>query len=125
MQTKVLIIEDNDLNLDLARDVLEISGYEVLSATSGAEGLALARAARPDLILMDIQLPGRDGISLTQEIKADAAIHHIPVVALTAYAMLGDRERIMEAGCAGYIPKPIDTRKLAGMVARFLAGTQT
>lgn len=111
------------MNLELARDVLEASGCEVLAATTGAEGLTLARTERPDLILMDIQLPGRDGISLTQELKADPDTREIPVVALTAYAMRGDRERIMQAGCAGYIAKPIDTQHFAHTVAEFLNRT--
>lgn len=124
MKKRVLIIEDNPMNLELARDVLEASGCEVLSATNGTEGLALAMAVRPDLILMDIQLPGRDGISLTMDLKADPATREIPVIALTAYAMRGDCERIMQAGCAGYIPKPINTRNFARTVTRWLNGTQ-
>ena len=109
----VLIVEDNPTNLMLARAVLQRSGYRTDEARSAEEALERLRTTRPDLILMDIQLPGQDGLSLTRQLKADPATAAIPVVALTAHAMSHDRQRILAAGCDGYIAKPINTRTLA------------
>ena len=122
MRERLLVVEDNPINLELARDILEVHGYEVFSAMTGPEGYALARALRPDLILMDIQLPGRDGLSVTRDLKADPDTRDIPVVAVTAFAMEGDRGRILQAGCDGYLSKPLHSWTLLEEVARHLKG---
>ncbi len=116
----VLIVDDNDVNLKLARVVLLAAGYEVATAGTAEEARAAVAAAPPRLILMDIQLPGTDGLTLTRQLKADARTRAIPVIALTAYAMKGDEEKAREAGCVGYISKPIDTRTFAETVALHL-----
>jgi two-component system, cell cycle response regulator DivK len=105
---KVLVVEDNAANRALATFLLQSAGHCVLSATDGEAAVALARNEQPDLILMDIQLPGMDGLAATVVLKADAATAAIPVIALTALAMKGDEERIRAAGCDGYIAKPLD-----------------
>jgi two-component system cell cycle response regulator DivK len=108
MKSKViLIIEDNEKNLRLIHDILESQGYRVLQARSGKEGIEAAREQRPDLIIMDIQMPGIDGITATRILKQDEQTCNIPVIALTAMAMKGDRDRILQAGCDGYLPKPV------------------
>jgi len=117
---KILVVEDDPLNMELVSDLLTVHGYTVLQATTGQEALALAAREQPDLILMDIGLPGMDGLAACRALKADPTTVAIPVVALTAYAMRGDEEKIMAAGCDGYITKPIDTRQFAHIVARFL-----
>lgn len=116
----ILVVEDNEANQMLASSVLEREGYQVQLAGTCDEALDRLNAQAPDLILMDIQLPGRDGLDLTRQLKADPATASIPIVALTALAMLGDRDRTMEAGCAGYISKPINTRTFAAEVRKFL-----
>jgi CheY-like chemotaxis protein len=116
----ILIVEDDSMNMELARDVLESSGYQVCGVDSAAEALQVLKEALPDLILMDIQLPGLDGLELTRTLKQDPRKKDIIVVAMTAHAMKGDQERILEAGCSGYIAKPIDTRELCREVARHL-----
>jgi CheY-like chemotaxis protein len=116
----ILIVEDNPMNMELARDVLEAYGYRVRGAASAGEALQAMQESLPDLILMDIQLPGLDGLELTRTLKQDADTKDIIVVAMTAHAMKGDRERILEAGCSGYIAKPIDTRALSREVTRLL-----
>jgi two-component system, cell cycle response regulator DivK len=103
----VLVIEDNPTNMKLAVTLLETAGHQVLTATDAEAGLALARAERPALILMDIQLPGMDGLEATMQLKRDDQTRDIPVIALTALAMKGDEERIRAAGCDGYIAKPM------------------
>ncbi|MBA3646373.1 MAG: response regulator [Gemmatimonadaceae bacterium] len=105
--TKVLVIEDNPANMTLAMFLLESAGHTVLSAIDAETGLTIARVQKPDLILMDIQLPGMDGLEATAILKADDATKMIPVIALTALAMKGDEERIRAAGCDGYIAKPL------------------
>lgn len=120
----VLVVEDNEANQLLARAVLELEGFEVEIAGSAPEVQDAIRARTPDLILMDLQLPGEDGLSLTRRLKANADTCSIPVVALTAHAMLGDRELALEAGCAGYIAKPIDTRTLGVQVRQHLGAVQ-
>src|SRR5207245_11155123 len=105
----------------LTASVLEREGFAVDVAGSSAEAMEQLRGRKPDLILMDIQLPGMDGLALTRRLKADPATANIPVVALTAHAMTGDREQTLAAGCAGYISKPIDTRSFAGQVREFLS----
>jgi CheY-like chemotaxis protein len=116
----ILVVEDNEANQLLACAVLERAGYEVQLAGTPEEALDRLSARTPDLILMDIQLPGQDGLSLTRQLKASAATAAIPVVALTAHAMRGDREESFKAGCIGYIAKPIDTRTLGDQVREFL-----
>jgi len=117
----ILIVEDNVANQLLASAVLEREGYRVEVASSSDEALDRLKSQAPDLILMDVQLPGIDGLSLTRLLKADERTASIPVVALTALAMRGDRERTLDAGCAGYISKPIDTRTFAAEVRKYLS----
>jgi CheY-like chemotaxis protein len=116
----VLVVDDNAANLKLARVVLSLEGYEVRTATSADEALAVLQSFRPRLILMDIQLPGMDGLELTRRLKADPATRDTVILALTAYAMKGDEEKALAAGCDGYVAKPIDTRTLPEIVARHL-----
>jgi two-component system cell cycle response regulator DivK len=118
---RVLVIEDNHANLTLAEFLLESAGHHVLTATDAEAGLALARAERPDLILMDIQLPGMDGLQATSLLKHDDVTRGIPVIALTALAMKGDEERIRAAGCDGYIAKPMRYKEFLAAIAAQLA----
>ena len=121
MQNKtILIIEDNELNMKLVRSMLQLGQYVVLEAEDAESGIQLAREALPDLILMDIQLPGMDGLSATRLIRKDPVLSGIPVVALTSYAMQGDEQKAKSAGCTGYIAKPIDTRSFLGILAGHL-----
>jgi two-component system cell cycle response regulator DivK len=117
---KILVVEDNAANMTLAVYLLETTGHTVLSATDAEAGLAFARAEHPDLILMDIQLPGMDGLEATALLKGDAATRAIPVVALTALAMKGDEERIRAAGCDGYIAKPMRYKEFLATVEAHL-----
>lgn len=117
---RILLVEDNPVNRRLAQFLLKSQGYIVYEAITGEEALELARTHRPDLILMDLQLPGLDGFQATRILKADAITKDIPVVAMTAYAMKGDEERALEAGCEGYITKPIDTKVFPQLIAQFL-----
>ena len=117
----ILIVDDNAANLKLARVLLRAEGYEVQTARNAEEALAVLRRFRPRLILMDIQMPGMDGMELTRRLKADPATAGILVLALTSYAMKGDEERVLAAGCDGYIAKPIDTRRLPGQIAALIA----
>lgn len=117
----VLIVDDNRINLELAQAILENAGHDVRVAADADEALTAITAERPGLILMDVQLPGVDGLTLTRRLKADPATHGIPIVALTAYAMKGDAEKAREAGCDGYISKPIEVRTLPKIVEGFLA----
>jgi CheY-like chemotaxis protein len=116
----ILLVEDNPANQMLIEAVLQDRGYVINLAGSADEALASIQAMRPDLILMDIQLPGEDGLSLTRRLKADSTLTSIPVVALTAHAMVTDRKLSLEAGCVGYISKPIDAHLFADEVASFL-----
>jgi len=118
----ILIIEDNPLNLELATDILEAAGYTVRQALSAEDGLRAARADPPDLILMDLRLPGVDGYDALRALKEDPGTSHVPTVALTAQAMKGDEAKVRAAGFDGYITKPIDTRTLPETVARLLGG---
>ena len=120
MEKVVLIVEDDPNSRKLIRDLLQVSGYTILEATDGKQGVALAREKRPDLILMDIQLPVMDGLEATRILKADKKNREIPIVALTAYAMEGDEERILQAGCEGYLPKPIDVQEFLKKVPEYL-----
>ncbi len=107
---RVLVVDDTEANIHLMRFILKENGFEVIEARSGTEGVKLAVQEKPDLILMDIQLPDIDGLEVTKRIRASEADGNIPIIALTSYAMPGDRERIMAAGCTGYISKPIDVK---------------
>jgi CheY-like chemotaxis protein len=115
----ILIIDDNALNSKLAYLLLSGEGYDVRTAADAEEALSVLKTYHPRLILMDIQLPGMDGLELTRRLKADSATREIMIIGLTAYAMKGDREKIMAAGCDGYIAKPIDTRSLPGLISEY------
>ena len=120
----VLVIEDNELNMKLVRSLLGIENYQVLEAVDAETGIQMAREHHPDLILMDIQLPGMDGLSATRIIKKDPELKDVPVVALTSYAMQGDDKKATEAGCEHYITKPINTRKFIETVKRIFTNVQ-
>ena len=121
MSKKVLIVEDNELNMKLFHDLLDSQGYETLQTREGLQALAMAREHRPDLILMDIQLPEISGLEVTKWLKEDEELAHIPVVAVTAFAMKGDEERIREGGCEAYISKPISVMGFLDTVKRYVA----
>jgi CheY-like chemotaxis protein len=118
----VLVVEDNDMNMQLVEYLLEEGGYAIVKATSGEEALSITRSEtlRPDLILMDIHLPGMDGLSVVREMKSDARTNRIPILALTAHAMRGDKDRFLEAGCDGYISKPIDVKTFLTSIEQFM-----
>jgi two-component system cell cycle response regulator DivK len=120
----ILVVEDNDRNRRLLKILLQAQGYEVIEAASGEEVMKYLEDNRPDLILMDIQLPNIDGLELTKEIKNNPETIDIPIIAVTAYAMKGDKERILEAGCDAYVSKPIDTRKLPLVIADALKNSE-
>jgi two-component system, cell cycle response regulator DivK len=120
MAKTVLIVEDNELNMKLFHDLLEAHGYDTVGTRNGSEALDLARRHRPDLILMDIQLPEISGLDVTKWLKADPVLKSIPVVAVTAFAMKGDEERIREGGCEAYLSKPISVAKFIDTVRQFL-----
>lgn len=124
MKARILVVDDNPTNLKLAADLLEVEGYTVDRAYDAEHALQAIARRRPDLILMDVALPGMDGLTLTRQLKADAATRSICIVALTAFAMKGDDQKARDAGCDGYIPKPIDTRKLPVLVAKMLAAAE-
>ena len=117
---KVLIVEDNPANMTLAAFLLQSAGHTVLRATDAEAGLTLARDEQPNLILMDIQLPGMDGYEATRRIKADPALSSIPIIAVTSYALSGDEDKCREAGCDGYVSKPYSPRQLLAKVREFL-----
>ena len=118
----VLIVDDNAINLKLVRVVLTTAGYETRTAVDAASALEALKTFKPHVILMDIQMPGMDGLTLTRRLKSDPATRDIAVIALTAYAMKGDDEKALASGCAGYITKPIDTRRLPEQIAEILRG---
>lgn len=118
--SRILVVDDNQANLALVAAVLEARGCTLLMAESAEQAQALLRTEVPDLILMDIALPGMDGLALTRLLKSEPRLKHVPVIALTAFAMDGDEDRAMAAGCDSYITKPIDTRALPGQVERVL-----
>ena len=120
MPKRVMVVEDNELNMKLFNDLLEANGYEVIQTRDGLSALELARKHKPDLILMDIQLPEISGLEITKMLKSDAELKSIPVIAVTAFAMKGDEEKIREGGCEGYIAKPISVANFLQTVARFL-----
>jgi two-component system, cell cycle response regulator DivK len=117
---QILVVEDNERNLKLVRDVLQFAGYEVLSARSGEQGIALARERVPDLVLMDLQLPAMDGTEALRILRTDPLTREIPVVAVTAFAMKDDRERALDAGFDSYLEKPINVRAFPELVRGFL-----
>ena len=117
---KILIVEDNEQNLYLMQFMLEKNGYEVVIARNGEEGLVLALQERPDLILMDIQLPGIDGLEVTRRIRVSEADGSIPIVAVTSFAMTGDRENALNAGCNGYIEKPINPETFLNEIKKYI-----
>lgn len=119
---RILVVDDNHMNLELARVLLTRDGMQVATALDAETALLLVAEFRPDLVLMDIQLPGVDGLTLTRQIKADPANRHVIVLAFTAYAMKGDEARMLEAGCDGYLSKPIDVASFAGQVRSWLPG---
>ncbi len=117
----ILIVDDNAINLKLLRITLRVAGYDVQTAVDAEQAMAVLTGFRPRLVLMDLQLPGMDGLDLTRRLKADPATCGAIIVAVTAYAMKGDEQRALDAGCDGYVTKPIDTDTLADTVARYLA----
>ena len=121
MAKLILIVEDEPKNLTLLRDLLQVSGYETIEATNGKQVVELARSQKPALILMDIMMPEMDGLEATRILKADADTKHIPVLALSSFAMKGDQERILQAGCDGYLAKPFDIKQLLKQMAKYLS----
>ena len=117
---KILVVEDNEKNLYMMKYLLEYKGYRVITAVDGAEGVKLATIEKPDLILMDIQLPVLDGYEATKQIKANKEISNIQVIAVTSFAMIGDKEKTLKAGCNGYIEKPIDPKTFLTEIEKFL-----
>jgi len=122
MTRRILVVEDNDMNMQLVEFLLEEGGYDIVKAASGEEALAITRDGQqaPDLILMDIHLPGMDGLSVVREMKSDSRTSRIPILALTAHAMRGDKDRFLEAGCDGYISKPIDVKTFISSIEQYL-----
>jgi two-component system, cell cycle response regulator DivK len=121
--TRILIVEDNELNLKLLNDILEVHGYMTILGGMGAVAIDLARQYHPDLILLDIRLPGITGTELAGHLKADAEMREIPIVAITAFAMPGERTRILESGCDDYMPKPINVREFLELIERYTDAT--
>jgi two-component system, cell cycle response regulator DivK len=121
----ILVVEDNEKNLKLVRDVLQFEGYDVMEARTAEEGVTLATERLPDLVLMDVQLPGMDGVEALRQLRRSSATASIPVVAVTAFAMKDDRARLLEAGFNGYLEKPISARALGDQVREFLDGRET
>lgn len=122
MAKVILIVEDEPRNMKLVSDLLQVFGYVTVEATDGERGVKFARARKPDLILMDIQMPKMDGFEATRILKADATTKNIPIVALTSYAMKGDKERVLKMGFDEYIAKPIDIHELLKTVGKYLPG---
>jgi two-component system cell cycle response regulator DivK len=122
MSDRILVVEDNEMNMQLFEYLLEESGFEIIKATTGEEALRLASESKPDLILMDIHLPGMDGLSVVRELKAGGDMEGVPILALTAHAMRGDKDRFLQAGCDGYISKPIDVKTFIPSIRQFLGG---
>ena len=120
MTRRILVIEDHEENRRIVRDLLTHAGYEMLEAVTGEEGVAAAERERPDLILMDIQLPGLDGYEATRRIKGNPVLHDIPVIAVTSYALSGDDRLALEAGCDAYVTKPFSPRALLATIREYL-----
>ena len=116
----VLVVEDNEMNMQLVEYLLEEGGFDILKASSGEEALQLTHDQTPDLVLMDIHLPGMDGLSVVRQMKEDSRTKTIPILALTAHAMRGDRDRFLQAGCDGYISKPIDVKTFVPSIQRYI-----
>ncbi|MCF6155183.1 MAG: response regulator [Candidatus Brocadia sp.] len=116
----VMVVEDNEKNRKLMRVVLKAKGYNVIEAITGEEALAILKNQKPDIILMDIQLPGIDGLTLVKQIKADAITKDIPIIAVTAYAMKGDEQKILDTGCNAYVSKPINTQELPLIIEKYI-----
>ncbi len=116
----VMVVEDNEKNRKLMRVVLRAKGYNIIEATTGEEALNLLKNQKPDIILMDIQLPGIDGLTLIKQIKASAITKDIPIIAVTAYAMKGDEQKILETGCNAYVSKPVNTQELPLIVEKYI-----
>jgi len=121
---KILIIEDNEQNLYLATFILEKNGYEVVQARDGQEGIELAGQVHPALILLDIQLPVLDGYAVARELRKNPSLASVPIVAVTSYAMVGDRERVLAAGCTGYIEKPINPETFISEITQYLGDSK-
>ena len=124
MSEKILIVEDNPQNMGLVEMILEARGYTLLKATDGEQALEVSTRDKPDLIIMDIQLPKVNGLDVTRRLRQMPAFNHIPIIGITAYAMKGDREKIIKAGCDAYLSKPINTRELPGIVTEMLSKRQ-
>ena len=120
MKIKVLVIEDNEQNMYLVKFILEVHGYEVIQARNGSDGIFMAREHKPDLILLDIQLPILDGYTVARELRKINAMQHVPILAVTSYAMPGDREQALAAGCNGYIEKPINPDTFMNEINQFI-----
>ena len=120
MKKKILIIEDNELNMKLVRSLLQLNSIETIEAYDAEKGIELAGTCKPNLILMDIQLPGIDGLEATRRIISNPDLKGIPIIALTSYAMEGDEDQALAAGCTGYITKPIDTKKFVKTIKKYL-----
>lgn len=123
MNRTILLIEDNEQNLYLATFLLEKAGYRVVPARSGREGIRLAGQVRPDLVLLDIQLPEMDGYTVAREVRREPGLQTTPIVAVTSFAMVGDRERVLTAGCNGYIEKPINPDTFVSEIAQYLSAS--
>ena len=123
MSMKILVVDDNPTNLKLFSDLLQFEGYGILRAVDAEAAQVVLTDTLPELILMDIALPGMDGLTLTRKLKSDERTRHIRIIALTAFAMKGDDQKALDAGCDGYITKPIDTRKFPAQVMKFMANT--
>jgi two-component system cell cycle response regulator DivK len=121
MNTLILVVEDQEDNRRIMRDLLTSVGYEVIEAVTGEEGVTTAETHRPDLILMDIQLPGLDGYEATRQIKANPDLEHIPIIVVTSYALSGDDVKAFEAGCNAYVSKPFSPRELLAKIREYLS----
>ena len=120
MNKRVLVVEDHETNRRILRDLLTSTGYELIEAVTGEEGVTSAETYRPDLILMDIQLPGLDGYEATRRIKENPALRHIPIIAVTSYVLSGDEEKALEAGCEAYVSKPFSPRLVLAKIREYL-----
>ncbi len=120
MGKRILVVEDQEDNRRILRDLLTSVGYEIIEATTGEEGVALAETGHPDLILMDIQLPGIDGYEATRQVRAHPTLRQVPIIAVTSYALSGDDVKAMEAGCTDYVPKPFSPRALLAKIRQYI-----